>query len=172
MSLDTSSQEIRPNKIKEVTQSMDVYPEENIDIHKINLSSYDLDSNNYILKYNNNFYMCKIQNEFKDYKMINKNNILRVLKNKIINYPNFNATYTSTMVKKNNDTQILKIYMSYYFNVKMMNIEFTENITFEFTKMTDQLSILNERLKNFEKIENEEENNKNLSTYFYELFTA
>lgn len=189
MSSESSSQEIRQNKIKEMNSSNNEQKkettidtqlinapapiEENISSENITLSSYDFSKNTIIIKYRDDFYICNLLNKLTDYKMINKYNFVRVLKNKQITLNNFLAKFTSFLVKIPNDEDKLKICLNYTFMLVSMEITYSECATFELTKMTDQLSIINERLKNFEKMEDEKEKiHKNVSTYFYELFSA
>lgn len=184
MSSESSSQEIRQNKIKEMNGNSSnneeknivekiIPTEENINSENILLSSYDFSTNTITVKYRDDFYVCNLLNKLTDYKMINKYNFVRVLKNKQITYNNFSAKFTSVLLKTLNCADKLKICLNYTFMLVPMEITYSECATFEFTKMTDQLSIINERLKNFEKMEDEKEKiHKNVSTYFYEFFSA
>ena len=160
------------NEEKNIVEKI-IPTEENINSENILLSSYDFSTNTIIVKYRDDFYVCNLLNKLTDYKMINKYNFVRVLKNKQITYNNFSAKFTSVLLKTPNCADKLKICLNYTFMLVSMEITHSECASFEFTKMTDQLSIINERLKNFEKMEDEKEKiHKNVSTYFYEFFSA
>ena len=171
----TDTSDSRVNKIKEATsknvETKSIVPcqKKVINNNDIKLSSYSCNEEDdfleITLKYNDCFLTTKIQDYvFKEYKLINKTNIVDIVSRKSLVIKGILFYDIALYSEKYSDNVVYK--MTLYSSLKHspMNISIYESLNINFTKMTDKLSIMNERLKNFE---NKEEYNS-----IYDFFIA
>lgn len=171
----TDTSDIRVNKIKEATsksvetQSIVPCQKKVINIDDIKLSSYSCNEEDdfleITLKYNDCFLTTKVQDYvFKEYKLINKTNIVDIVSRKNLVIKGMLFYNIAFYVEKYSDYVVYKMDIYSVIKHSPMNISIYESLNIHFTKMTDKLSIMNERLKNFE---NKEEYNS-----IYDFFIA
>lgn len=147
----------RQNKIKEAVKSESIIYNESDDISKLSISSdeYKLSSTEdefkYIIKYNDIFLVCELtESHFGSNILINKKNLVNILSSKKLLIENSISYSTNLYVEKSStNNNYVMVVIASLIN-KDMSISHYEKIYLHFTKIHDQLTILNERLKSFE----------------------
>lgn len=173
----------RTNKIKEASSKNTILESEPtnsnksliqkkiLSIDNLMLSSYyydeEDDSLQITLLYNDTFLTTNIKDfVFKEYKLINKNNIVDIIYGKNLAIKGLLFYSIRFYLEKYMDNSVvykMEILSSIVHN--KMEISFNEILTLSFTKMTDSSSIMNERLKLVQ--------NNNLRSYsIYDFFIA